>query len=147
MGVPPREFRRPADRALLRRPGHHAPAGRGRVDRPAGVLAGAALVFFACLGFEDIANLVEEAINPGSPVGGLGRLVMIALLAQFSIAAGMVVAFVVQAVPWGRLERGSPTLMGARGDDLSELPCCAWRLLGRITLSDTTGASCNTIFI
>jgi basic amino acid/polyamine antiporter, APA family len=47
------------------------------VNVPVAVLAGAAIAFYACLGFEDVANVAEEAQNPSgcsrwlsSPVSG-----------------------------------------------------------------------------
>jgi amino acid transporter len=50
--------------------GAHDPEfGRVFLAAPhAGVLGGAALIFFAFLGFEDIANLAEEATHPGRDI-------------------------------------------------------------------------------
>ncbi|HSE07680.1 MAG TPA: amino acid permease [Nocardioidaceae bacterium] len=49
---------------------------------PAGVIAGAALVFFAFLGFDVVATTAEEARNPQRdvPIGILGSLAIVTLL-------------------------------------------------------------------
>lgn len=49
------------------------------VNVPVAVLAGAAIAFYACLGFEDVANVAEEAQNPV-------RMLPIALIAGLGIA-------------------------------------------------------------
>jgi amino acid transporter len=46
---------------------------------PLAILAGAAIAFYACLGFEDVANVAEEAENPV-------RMLPIALIAGLGIA-------------------------------------------------------------
>jgi basic amino acid/polyamine antiporter, APA family len=49
------------------------------VNIPVAILAGAAIAFYACLGFEDVANVAEEAQNPV-------RMLPIALIAGLGIA-------------------------------------------------------------
>jgi basic amino acid/polyamine antiporter, APA family len=49
------------------------------VNVPVAVLAGAAIAFYACLGFEDVANVAEEAQNPV-------RMLPVALIAGLGIA-------------------------------------------------------------
>jgi APA family basic amino acid/polyamine antiporter len=54
-------------------------AFKADVNIPIAVLAGAAIAFYACLGFEDVANVAEEAQDPV-------RMLPIALIAGLGIA-------------------------------------------------------------
>lgn len=62
----------------------------------AGVLAGASLVFFAFLGFEDIANLAEEAKDPHRDVP---RAILVALLASTVLYVLVALASVALVAP------------------------------------------------
>jgi amino acid transporter len=70
--------------------GGHGDPGRAFTFKPdvnaaLAVLAGAAIAFYACLGFEDVANVAEEAENPV-------RMLPIALIVGLSIAGVIYVA-------------------------------------------------------
>jgi amino acid transporter len=70
--------------------GGHGDPGRAFTFKPdvnvaVAVLAGAAIAFYACLGFEDVANVAEEAENPV-------RMLPIALIVGLSIAGVIYVA-------------------------------------------------------
>jgi APA family basic amino acid/polyamine antiporter len=88
----------------------------------AGVLAGAALVFFAYLGFEDIANLAEEAINPGRDIP---RAIIISVAVSTLLYVLVAVASVALLTPQqlaasasplaDAMQVGAPHLAGAVG--------------------------------
>jgi basic amino acid/polyamine antiporter, APA family len=64
------------------------------VNVPLGILAGAAIAFYACLGFEDVANVAEEAQDPVRmlPVALIGGLAIAGLIyIVVSFTAAMVV--------------------------------------------------------
>jgi APA family basic amino acid/polyamine antiporter len=61
------------------------------VNVPLAVLAGAAIAFYACLGFEDVANVAEEAQDPVrmlpvALIGGLGIAGLIYIAVSFTAA-------------------------------------------------------------
>jgi APA family basic amino acid/polyamine antiporter len=61
------------------------------VNVPLAVLAGAAIAFYACLGFEDVANVAEEAQDPVrmlpvALIGGLGIAGLIYIVVSFTAA-------------------------------------------------------------
>jgi basic amino acid/polyamine antiporter, APA family len=61
------------------------------VNVPLAVLAGAAIAFYACLGFEDVANVAEEAQDPIrmlpiALIGGLGIAGLIYIVVSFTAA-------------------------------------------------------------
>jgi basic amino acid/polyamine antiporter, APA family len=61
------------------------------VNVPLGILAGAAIAFYACLGFEDVANVAEEAQDPVrmlpvALIGGLGIAGLIYIVVSFTAA-------------------------------------------------------------
>jgi amino acid transporter len=86
----------------------------------AGVLGGAALIFFAYLGFEEIANLAEESRHPGQD---LPRAILIAvavsttlyiLVAAASVALLQPARLAASASPLAdAIEAGAPRLSGA----------------------------------
>ena len=88
----------------------------------AGVLAGAGLIFFAYLGFEDIANLAEEARHPARDIP---RAILIAvavstllyvLVAAASVALLDPAALARSASPLAdAIQAGAPRLAGALG--------------------------------
>jgi APA family basic amino acid/polyamine antiporter len=88
----------------------------------AGVLAGAALVFFAYLGFEDIANLAEEAIDPGR---NIPRAILISVAVSTLLYVLVAVASVTLLPPEqlaasasplaDAMQVGAPSLAGALG--------------------------------
>jgi basic amino acid/polyamine antiporter, APA family len=95
--------------------------GRVFMSAPhAGVLGGAALIFFAYLGFEEIANLAEEAIHPGRD---LPRAILIAvavsttlyiLVAAASVALLEPSRLATSASPLAdAMQAGAPFLAGA----------------------------------
>jgi basic amino acid/polyamine antiporter, APA family len=74
---------------------------------PLGILAGAAIAFYACLGFEDVANVAEEAQDPV-------RMLPIALIAGLGIAGLLyvVVSFTAaMVVDPGTLSKSSGPLL------------------------------------
>jgi basic amino acid/polyamine antiporter, APA family len=86
----------------------------------AGVLGGAALIFFAYLGFEEIANLAEEAIDPGRD---LPRAILIAVAVSTTLYVLVAAASVTLLAPAqlaasasplaDAVEAGAPRLAGA----------------------------------
>ena len=88
----------------------------------AGVLAGAALIFFAYLGFEDIANLAEEATHPGRDIPrAIFISVAISTLLYVLVAAAAVTLLppeqlAASASPLAdAIHAGAPELAGALG--------------------------------
>lgn len=87
-----------------------------------GVLAGAALIFFAYLGFEDIANLAEEATHPGRDIPraifisvAISTLLYV-LVAVASVALLPPERLAVSASPLAdAMQVGAPRLTGALG--------------------------------
>jgi APA family basic amino acid/polyamine antiporter len=77
----------------------HAPDGH-----PVGVFAGAAIVFFAYIGFDAVANAAEEAHNPPRdlPIGILGSLAVCTVL--YMIVSGLLTAM----APYQKLDVASP---------------------------------------
>jgi amino acid transporter len=86
----------------------------------AGVLSGAALIFFAYLGFEEIANLAEEATHPGRD---LPRAILIAVAVSTTLYILVAVASVALLEPArlaasasplaDAMQAGAPRLAGA----------------------------------
>jgi basic amino acid/polyamine antiporter, APA family len=61
------------------------------VNIPLAILAGAAIAFYACLGFEDVANVAEEAQDPVrmlpvALIGGLGIAGVLYIVVSFTAA-------------------------------------------------------------
>jgi basic amino acid/polyamine antiporter, APA family len=61
------------------------------VNVPLAILAGAAIAFYACLGFEDVANVAEEAQDPVrmlpvALIGGLGIAGVLYIVVSFTAA-------------------------------------------------------------
>ena len=79
--------------------GQEGPGGE-----PRGVLAGAALIFFAYIGFDAVSTQAEEAVNPARdmPIGILGSLgIATALYICVSVVlTGM--------VPYDQIDKGAP---------------------------------------
>lgn len=71
----------------------------------AGVLGGAALIFFAYLGFEDIANLAEEAAHPARD---LPRAIVIAVAVSTTLYVLVAAASVALVAPARLAESASP---------------------------------------
>jgi basic amino acid/polyamine antiporter, APA family len=74
----------------------------------AGVLRGAAVVFFAYIGFDAVSTAAQEASNPqrDMPIGILGSLVVCTLLY-------VIVGFVITAiVPYDKLNVPAPIALG-----------------------------------
>jgi amino acid transporter len=71
----------------------------------AGVLGGAALIFFAYLGFEDIANLAEEAAHPARD---LPRAIFIAVAVSTTLYVLVAAASVALVAPARLAESASP---------------------------------------
>ncbi|MFQ3650189.1 MAG: amino acid permease [Gemmataceae bacterium] len=71
--------------------------------RPVGMLAGAAIIFFAYIGFDAVSTQAEEAKNPGRdvPIGIIGSLVICTLL-----YIG-VVAVLTGMVPYDQIDKGA----------------------------------------
>jgi APA family basic amino acid/polyamine antiporter len=71
--------------------------------RPVGMLAGAAIIFFAYIGFDAVSTQAEEAKNPGRdvPIGIIGSLVICTLLyiAVVAVLTGM--------VPYKEIDKGA----------------------------------------
>lgn len=71
---------------------------------PAGVFAGAALIFFAYLGFDAVSTNAEEAKNPKKdlPIGIIGSLIICTILyiAVAAVVTGM--------VPYGSIQKEAP---------------------------------------
>ena len=61
----------------------------GTNGKPVGILAGAAIVFFAYIGFDAVANAAEEAHNPPRdlPIGILGSLIVCTII--YVVVAGL----------------------------------------------------------
>lgn len=86
----------------------------------AGVLGGAALIFFAYLGFEEIANLAEEAMHPGRD---LPRAILIAVAVSTTLYVLVAAASVTLLAPAQlaastsplaeAMQAGAPRLAGA----------------------------------
>ncbi len=84
--------------------GHLVAGGTDAAGRPVGMLAGAALAFFAYIGFDSVSTQTEEARRPQ-------RDVPVALLASLLICTGLyiaVVAVVTGMVPYGQLDVTAP---------------------------------------
>jgi amino acid transporter len=77
-----------------------------------GVFAGAALVFFAYLGFEDIANLAEEARRPSRD---LPRAIFASLAVTTLLYVLVAIAAVALAEPERLAESEAPLVEAARG--------------------------------
>jgi APA family basic amino acid/polyamine antiporter len=94
-------------------------AGQENAGKPAGVLAGAAIIFFAYIGFDAVSTQAEEAKNPQRdvPIGILVSLIICTLLYigvvavltgmvpynRLDINAGVSDAFKQNHLPWAEL--------------------------------------------
>jgi amino acid transporter len=103
------------------------------------VFAGAALVFFAYLGFEDIANLAEESTHPSRD---LPRAIFLSLVITTVIYI-LVGLAVVALVPPGELAASSSPLVTALGANRPY----AGRLLGTIALFATANTALITLVV
>jgi APA family basic amino acid/polyamine antiporter len=74
--------------------GHQIAGGTNAKGDPAGVLAGAAIIFFAYIGFDAVSTQAEEARNPQRdvPIGIIGSLLICTVLyiAVVAVLTGMV---------------------------------------------------------
>ncbi len=74
--------------------GHQVAGGVNAKGEPAGMLAGAAIIFFAYIGFDAVSTQAEEAKNPQRdlPIGIIGSLVICTVLyiAVVAVLTGMV---------------------------------------------------------
>jgi APA family basic amino acid/polyamine antiporter len=74
--------------------GNQVAGGKNAKGEPAGMLAGAAIIFFAYIGFDAVSTQAEEAKNPQRdlPIGILGSLVICTVLyiAVVAVLTGMV---------------------------------------------------------
>jgi len=79
-------------------------AGENAEGRPIGVMAGAAVVFFAYMGFDAVSTAAEEANNPQRdvPIGIISSLVICTLI--YIVVSGLLTAM----VPYTELNVSSP---------------------------------------
>lgn len=79
-------------------------SGTGPEGRPIGVLAGAAIVFFAYIGFDAVSTAVEESRNPqrDAPIGIIASLVFCTVI--YIIVSGLLTGI----VPYQELNVSSP---------------------------------------
>jgi APA family basic amino acid/polyamine antiporter len=72
----------------------HQVAGEHRGEQPLGMIAGAAIIFFAYIGFDAVSTQAEEAKNPqrDMPIGIIGSLIICTILyiAVVVVLTGMV---------------------------------------------------------
>lgn len=107
--------------------GEHV-AGQRAGDKPLGMIAGAALIFFAYLGFDAVSTQAEEAKNPQRdlPIGIIASLLICTVLyiAVVAVLTGM--------VPYGELDEkaGVSTAFKQRGLPWAELLIAAAGLAG-----------------
>ncbi len=110
------------------------------LTRPhAGVLVGAGLIFFAYLGFEDIANLAEEAKNPARDIP---RAILIAV-AVSTILYILVAAASVALLPPAKLAESASPLADAMRVGAPELAGA----LGGVALFATANTALITITV
>jgi APA family basic amino acid/polyamine antiporter len=90
---------------------HPGPSGSGFMPGGAdAVVAGAALVFFAYIGFDAVSTHAEEARNPGRD---LPRGILISLLVCTVLYVG-VAAVLTGMVPWTQIAKEAPIAAGFR---------------------------------
>ena len=79
-------------------------AGTGADGKPVGILAGAAIVFFAYIGFDAVSTAVEEARDPqrDAPIGIVGSLLVCTLI--YIAVSGLLTGI----VPYSQLNVSSP---------------------------------------
>jgi len=84
--------------------GHTVLGRTGAHGQPVGMLAGAAIVFFAYIGFDSISTHAEEARNPSRdvPIGILTSLVLCTIL--YIAVAGVLTGM----VPYGQIDIDAP---------------------------------------
>jgi basic amino acid/polyamine antiporter, APA family len=82
--------------------------GTGAVGQPIGVMAGAALVFFAYVGFDAVSTAAEEARNPARdlPIGIVGSLLFCTVIYV------VVSALLTLIVPFAELDVDNPVAFG-----------------------------------
>jgi len=101
----------------------------GGAGIPVGVMAGAAGVVFAYLGFDAVSTQAEEAKNPGRdvPIGILGSLVICTLLyiLMGAVLTGM--------VPFEHIDRNAPVASAVAGP------------ASRVIVADTEPASADSV--
>lgn len=106
------------------------------VENWPGVFEAAAFVFFAYLGFEDIANVAEETVSPE-------RLVPIAILLSVVVTAILYVG-----VALATLALSSPEALAASSAPLADALAVAWGERGRQILSAIAlFATANTVLL
>jgi amino acid transporter len=101
----------------------------------AGVLSGAALIFFVYLGFEEIANLAEESHNPGRDLP----------LALFLSIIGTTALYVLVALAVTAL--ASPEEMAASGAPLASAVAKVWPQAAGVLSGIALFATANTVLI
>lgn len=84
--------------------GHTVIGQTGPAGAPVGVLAGAAMIFFAYIGFDSVSTHAEEAINPQRdvPIGLIASLIVCTVL--YIAVAGVVTGM----VPYDRINIDAP---------------------------------------
>jgi APA family basic amino acid/polyamine antiporter len=84
--------------------GHTIVGQTGPAGAPVGVLAGAAMIFFAYIGFDSVSTHAEEAINPQRdvPIGLIASLIVCTVL--YIAVAGVVTGM----VPYDRINIDAP---------------------------------------
>jgi len=99
------------------------------------VIAGAALLFFVYLGFEEIANLAEEVRNPG-------RDLPIALFVSLAITTALYIAVAVSA-----LRLASPSELAGSEAPLAKAVENAWPGAANVLSAIALFATANTVLI
>jgi len=86
--------------------------------QPVGMLAGAAIIFFAYIGFDSVSTHAEEAKNPQRdvPIGIIASLIICTILyiAVVAVLTGM--------VPYSTIDKDGGDHFGAAGDDAQRSP-------------------------
>ncbi len=87
--------------------GHTVLGQTGKAGEPLGMFAGAAIIFFAYIGFDSVSTHAEEARNPRRdvPIG------IIASLLICTVLYGAVAAVLTGMVPYGQLDINAPVSM------------------------------------
>jgi amino acid transporter len=102
---------------------------------PPAVMAGAALLFFVYLGFEEIANLAEEVRNPG-------RDLPIALFVSLAVTTGLYVA-----VSLAIVALAPPAELAASEAPLASAVAKAWPGAEKLLSAIALFATANTVLI
>jgi amino acid transporter len=102
---------------------------------PSAVMAGAALLFFVYLGFEEVANLVEEVRNPG-------RDLPIALFVSLAVTTALYVA-----VSFAIIALAPPIELAASEAPLASAVAKAWPGADKLLSAIALFATANTVLI